>query len=457
MAADLSLLLTVAGDIHLKSARTQRRLRRTLRHNLEAALARESPTAVIVAGPQGRMMVTAHDQATLEAAADAAARVFGIYRVIAVRRLAVPDLESLTTQVAELARDRVRGHTFAVRVRRRGAQPWRSVDAERAIGAALLDDSAGVDLSTPEVEVRAEVYDEEAFYVERTWDGTDGLPLGTQEAVLSLLSGGFDSPVAAWMMMRRGCPVDFVHFMMDCAQSDHALAVGYGLWERWGHGTDPLAWVVDFTEVKTSLLDRVESQHRQVVLKQLMFAAADALAARERRPALLTGEAVGQVSSQTLTNLVEIDRACERTVLRPLAGLTKNEIIGWSRHCGTHDLSARAKEVCNLADGPVEVAARRRRLERAVAALPEDLVSRALAERRVIRLADWHPGVELVPVATDTPPGTPLVGPDDPVPATGPVAFVGRDAAHRASPLAAAGRPVTVVEQPLRRGLRRAG
>jgi len=395
MAADLSLLLTVAGDIHLKSARTQRRLRRTLRHNLEAALARESPTAVIVAGPQGRMMVTAHDQATLEAAADAAARVFGIYRVIAVRRLAVPDLESLTTQVAELARDRVRGHTFAVRVRRRGAQPWRSVDAERAIGAALLDDSTGVDLSTPEVEVRAEVYDEEAFYVERTWDGTDGLPLGTQEAVLSLLSGGFDSPVAAWMMMRRGCPVDFVHFMMDCAQSEHALAVAYEMWRRWGAGTRPRAWVIEFRDVKQALLDHVDGSHRQVVLKQLMFRVASAIAEAERLPALVTGESVGQVSTQTIWNLAVIDRVHSSTVLRPLAGLSKDEILEWARRIGTHDLSARAKEVCNLSTGPVEVAAQARRLARATATLPDDLVERALRTRRVLPLAEWHPGLDL--------------------------------------------------------------
>lgn len=451
------LLLTVSGDVHLKSARTQRRLRRTLRANLDAALDRNAPGARVTRGPQGRLAVVTDDPEQLEAAAGAAARVFGIYRVVQVEQLTAASLPDLVTALSERALPWVEGHTFAVRIRRRGNQDWRSSDAERDIGTALLPASAGVNLGDPEVEVRAEVYDDDVYLVERTWDGADGLPLGTQESALSLLSGGFDSPVAAWMLMRRGCPIDFVHLMMDCSQGDHALAVAYGLWEEWGSGTDPLAWVVDFSEVKESLLTQVASQQRQVVLKQLMFAAADALAAREHHPALVTGEAVGQVSSQTLTNLAEIDRACERTVLRPLAGMTKNEIIARARECGTHDLSARAKEVCDLSDGPVEVAARRRRLERAVAALPEDLVTRALGERKVIRLADWAPGVELAPVTDAPPPGVPVLGPDDEVPHEGPVAFSGRGAAHRASPLAAAGRPVWVVDQPLRRRLRRAG
>lgn len=393
------LLLTVSGEVHLKSARTQRKLRRVLHGIVRERLATVAPTARLGEAPRGRLLVEAADPADLERAATAAAQVFGIYRVTRARGLAAPSFDALVDAMAEVGAPLVAGKTFAARVRRRGSHDWHTGDAERAIGARLLPAAAGVNLKHPEVEVRAEVYDDVAYLIEHTWPGADGLPLGTQEPCLALLSGGFDSPVAAWLMLRRGSPVELVHFKMDCAQSDHALAVAYGVWERWGAGWDPIVWVVDFEDVKDSLLEHVPSQQRQVVLKQLMFQAADELAGRRRIPALVTGESVGQVSSQTIANLAEIDRAAHRTILRPLAGFTKDEILIWARRIGSHDLSARAKEVCNLATGPVEVAARRSRLDHARASLPQDLIPRALASRSMVRLAEWMPGMDLVPAA----------------------------------------------------------
>lgn len=391
---DRRVLLTLAGDIHLKSSRTRRLFLRILRENLRTGLHDAAPGASLEAGPPGRLTITGDDD-SLAAAVTVAATTFGVHRAELVRRVRATTLDDLAAAVAGAYREQVAGRTFAVRVRRRGDQAWKSPDAEREIGTRLRDASAGVDLSRPEVIVRVDVWDDQVHFVERQVAGPGGLPLRTQPAILSLLSGGFDSPVAAWLMMRRGSPVDFVHFMMDCAQSDHALAVAYEMWQRWGAGTRPRAWVVEFREVKEALLTHVDSAHRQVVLKQLMFRVADALARVEHLPALVTGEAVAQVSTQTIWNLAEIDRVHSSTVLRPLAGLTKDEILDWARRIGTHDLSARAKEVCNLATGPVEVAARRQRLARATATLPDDLVERALDTRRVLSLAHWHPGIDL--------------------------------------------------------------
>lgn len=435
---DRCLLLTLSGDIHLKSARTRRRFLRILRQNIRVAL-EATPGAELTGGPAGRMAITV-DEADVDAAAAAAARVFGVYRVEQVARVPAGDLDQLVEAVASAARAEVTGRRFAVRVRRRGEHSWRSIDAERAIGSALLDGSGGVDLTHPEVTVRVEVWDGDAFVTERRWPGADGLPLGTQPPVLSLLSGGFDSPVAAWLLMRRGCPVDLVHFTMDCAQSEHALAVGYEVWRRWGAGTEPRAWVIEFREIKEALLDHVDSAHRQVVLKQLMFAAAAGLARREHHPVLVTGESVGQVSSQTITNLAEIDRAHDASVLRPLAGLTKEEIMGYARRIGTYDLSARAKEVCDLATGPVATAARRSDLRRANAALPADLVARALDARRVVSLPHWEPGIDPIPVVSELLDGVPVVHEGEEAPASGPVAFAGRDAVARATEQAGRGR-----------------
>ncbi|MGH9052775.1 MAG: tRNA sulfurtransferase [Acidimicrobiia bacterium] len=446
------VLLTLSPEIHLKSSRTRRRFRRVLAANLEAALAAQAPGARLQV-EWDRWRIEGGDE---ERVTRAAARTFGVQRALIVRPLPVESLGQLAESVAQLTRDRVAGQTFAVRVHRRGEHEWRSIDAEREIGTRLLAASAGVDLSDPQVEVSVRVAGQQAFLVARTVEGPSGLPLGTQGRVLVLLSGGFDSAVAAWMMMRRGTPVDFVHFTLDCAQGEHALAVAQELHRLWGYGSRPLAHLVDFQEAKEVLQAEVDPRLRQVVLKQLMMTAADRLAARHRILALVTGESVGQVSSQTLEHLAAIDRASTRSVLRPLAGFTKQEIIDRAKLVGTHDLSARAREVCDLSGGPVAVAARPNQLERAVAGLPEGLVDGLLEERHVVAVEDWRPGEALVPVVSEGPVGVPLVELNglEKLPEDGPVAVSGRRAPHVASRLHGRGRAVWVVEQPRHRAVR---
>ncbi|MDP8958745.1 MAG: THUMP domain-containing protein [Actinomycetota bacterium] len=442
------ILLTLSPEIHLKSSRTRRRFLRLLSANLRAALAAQAPGARLRT-QWDRLTIEGEDLAT---AARVAARIFGVQKAHTTRPVPWRSFQELGEGVAALARPQVSGKTFAVRVRRRGVHDWSSLDAERLIGSLLVQHSAGVDLDHPQVEIRVRVDQDCARWVEQVVEGPEGLPLGSQGRVMALLSGGFDSAVASWMLMRRGSPVDFVHFRLDCAQSEHAMAVAHHLHERWGHGSRPLLHLIDFQAVKDALQERVDPRLRQVVLKQLMLQAADRLAARSRSPALVTGESVGQVSSQTLEHLAAIDRWCSRTVLRPLSGLTKQEIIDWSRRVGTHDLSARAKEVCDLSDGPVAVAARHSELAQAHGRLPEALLSRALEERRVLTVEDWVPGDPLVAVVAQPPDGIPLIGldrgPDGEVslPPSGPVALGGRRAPWVASRLHRRGRQVWVVE-----------
>ena len=393
MTPEYVSLLALSGDFYVKSKRTQRRFRRVLWANLTAAVRDLAPSATVLRGPTtGRVLLEADSVEELRAAAPASADVFGIANVMLARRTRIASLDDLVEQVTESAHERVTGRTFSVRVRRRGAHEWRSKEAEIRIGALLLDASSGVNLDQPEVEVRVEVYGETAYLVEQSWKGIAGIPLGTQERVLALLSGGFDSPVAAWMLMRRGSPVDFLHFELECSQTDQALSVAYDLARRWSAGSPPRAWVVDFSEVGERLERDVDGPLRQVVLKRLMIRAAEAIARQADLPALVTGESVGQVSSQTIANLVAIDEGSTYTILRPLAGLTKEEIIDRSKRIGTHDLSLQAQEVCQLTTGPVDVAVKVSKLERAMEVLPEDLLQRAVSEARILPVSEWMPG-----------------------------------------------------------------
>lgn len=438
------VLLTLSSEIHIKSSRTRGRFMKRLARNLGSKLAKKAPETRLLR-TWDRFILEGGD---LEKAAQLASETFGVQRAQIVRSIRAPNLEDLARQVAEASRDRVRGKTFAVRVKRRGEHTWRSMDAERLIGTLLLPDSAGVDLTNPEVCVRLYVLEREVFLVEKSIEGPDGLPLGVQGRTLTLLSGGFDSAVAAWMIMRRGAQTDFLHFLMDCAQSEHSTAVAYELFDRWGHGGRSLMHVVDFQLVKEELHTKVDSRLRQVVLKQLMISVADQVAEKLGIPVLVTGECVGQVSSQTLEHLAAIDRHATRTILRPLSGLTKREIIELSRRVGTHDLSARAKEVCDLSDGPVATAAGRRELEFAFDSLSPGLSQEVLAQWRVLAVKDWGPGDPMVPVVPEAPEGIPLVQLEsEDVPESGPIALAGRRAPHVASALHRAGREVWVVDE----------
>lgn len=379
---------TLSGDVFLKSRRTQARLVAKVLENLRAAV-----------GDLDIERLDAHRFAVDEggaeprALAEGVARVFGVGGVDVVTELAAGDLDHLARAVTEAASRRVAGRTFAVRVKRRGDHPWRSRDLEVAAGTLLVAAGGRVDLERPEETVAVTVLDDRAFLVVDHLDGAAGLPLGSQGTVLALISGGFDSAVAAWMAMSRGAAVEFVHFTLTCSQSDHALAVAHTLWERWGAGMEPLAHVVDFQPIREVLVADVDPRMRQVVLKVLMARAAEQIARERRIGAAVTGDALGQVSSQTLRHLTAVSRSVDLPLLRPLFGMGKEEIIARARRIGTAEISERAREVCDLSDGGVvATGASRRAVGGATAAVPDELLEHAVTTRKTFRLDDWMPG-----------------------------------------------------------------
>ncbi len=384
------LHLTISGDVFLKSRRTQPRMIARVIDNVRAALAGSDLVPRRIANH--RFSVDTDDAAI----ADRLARVFGISSVDTVVVVPGNDLDRLAVAVAELNADRVAGRTFAVRPKRTGRHDWRSHDLAVKVGDLLRAAGGTVDLERPDETVGVRIVDDEAYVVIEHRRGAGGLPIGTQGPVLGLVSGGFDSIVALWMMMSRGTAPELVHFTLNCAQSDHALAVSHAMWERWGFGSDPLVHVVEFQEVKEALLADVDRRMRQVALKVLMVQAAERIAAERKIEALVTGDALGQVSSQTLPHLAAISRSVEIPILRPLVGMTKETIIDVARRVGTAEISARAREVCDLSGGgTVATAARTSAVHRAAELVPEALMAEAVETRKSFRLADWVPGTVL--------------------------------------------------------------
>ena len=388
----MTLHVTLSGDVYLKSRRTQQRLIRTVRVNLDKALRSVGYDGPVVRLGTHRFSL-APGAEDIDAVRSAALRVFGVGSVDIVVEAEYETMEDLARTVAAFSADRVRGRTFAARVKRRGTHTWNSMDLARAIGAELIDVGRSVDLTNPEESVDVTVLDDKAFIVIDHERAAGGLPIGTQDRVLCLISGGFDSVVAAWMLMSRGCTVDFVHFSLNCAQSDHALAVAGELVSAWGYGMDPTVHLVEFQPVKDALFEHVEPRMRQVTLKVMMADAASQIAQSEDISALVTGDALGQVSSQTLPHLVAVSKASTTPILRPLLGLPKETIIDMARTIGTAELSARAQEVCDLSDGrPVATAATQRLVDSTVASMPEHVLADVIAIAKVFKLSDWAPG-----------------------------------------------------------------
>jgi thiamine biosynthesis protein ThiI len=382
---------TLSGDIFLKSRRTRPGMTRRVLANVGHAVAEAGCDTPLEKLGSYRFAVDAGDRNA--DVVERLVRVFGVASVSETIELDGGDLDHLASEVARHTQDRVSGRTFGVQVKRRGHHPWSSYALACTTGDLLVAAGGTVDLDDPEEPVEITVLDHRAFLVVERHRGPGGLPVGTQEPLLVLISGGYDSIVAAWMMMSRGSPVEFVHFALSCSQSDHALAVARSLWERWGYGTDPKVHVVEFQPVKQALLDNVDARMRQVALKVLMARAASQIANEQGVLAMVTGDALGQVSSQTLPHLIGVSEASDVPVLRPLLGLPKETIIQMARRIGTAEISGRAREVCDLSEGrPVETAARPDRVGRSARNIPEVLMEDAVATRKTFQLKDWFPG-----------------------------------------------------------------
>ena len=239
--------------------------------------------------------------------------------------------------------------------------------------------------------MRVEVLADRAFCCLRKEPGAGGLPSGASGRVACLLSGGIDSPVAAWRMIKRGCRVRFVHFhsypILSRTSQDKVAEIA-ALLTR--HQLQSRLYVVAFGEIQRQVVLAVPPPLRVVVYRRLMLRIAERIARASGSAALVTGEAVGQVASQTLDNMAVIDASASLPVLRPLVGMDKEEIVDEARRLGTYEVSIIPDEDCCTLFTPKHPATRAtvRQLDEAEAALPVDaLVEEAAdgAERRDLR------------------------------------------------------------------------
>jgi tRNA uracil 4-sulfurtransferase len=294
-----------------------------------------------------RLLLTFKNDVEPTLAVERIGRVFGIANFSLVKRTA-RDIDALRSGILQ----QVNGTHFAsFRIEtQRGDKtfPFTSPEINRLLGAAVKEKSgARVDLTNPELTVTVEILPRDAFFGFNRIAGPGGLPVGASGRLIALISGGIDSPVAAYRMMQRGCRVIFVHFhsapYQDKTSQEKVRQLVTNLTR---HQFRSRLHLVPFGEIQRQIVASVARPLRVILYRRMMLRIAEAIAGKEKAKALVTGESLGQVASQTLDNMAVIQRASRLPILRPLVGMDKQEIIDQARRIETFDISSIPDQDC---------------------------------------------------------------------------------------------------------------
>ena len=273
--------------------------------------------------------------------------VFGVANFSLVETTA-RDIEALRARILE-ALNGTRFESFRIETQRGDKTfPLNSPEINRRLGAAVKEKSAArVDLTHPELTVFVEILPRDAFFGFNKIPGAGGLPVGASGRVVSLISGGIDSPVAAYRMLQRGCRLIFVHFhsapYLDKTSQEKVRQLVTTLTR---HQFQSRLYMVPFGEIQRQIVAAVNRPLRVILYRRMMLRIAEGLARKEKAKALVTGESLGQVASQTLENMAVIQQAATLPILRPLVGMDKQEIIDQARRIGTFDISSIPDQDC---------------------------------------------------------------------------------------------------------------
>ncbi len=367
---------------------------RTLVRNVNRALRGLGPATT--RRLRGRLLVEGVPASALPQAVERLQKVFGL-ATISPGVEVPPTLDDMARAAVAL----VEGEplpSFAVRARRAEKHyPFTSQEIGRVVGAAVVQATgAPVNLRRPHVEIFVEVANERAFVSTSRFRGPGGLPVGTGGLGVVLFSAGIDSPVAAWRMMKRGMEVILVHFhsqpFADRASEEKARRLAAILAE-W-HGPVELV-IVPLIDAQQAIIAYAPERYRTLLYRRMMLRVAERVARERRAHALITGDSLGQVASQTVENMTAVTEATSMLVLRPLVGYDKSEIIAEAQRIGTYDVSILPQDdACTLLDPRrVETRATVEAVRRAEAGLDvEALADATFAQAHWERIPPpwWH-------------------------------------------------------------------
>ncbi|MEW5249653.1 tRNA uracil 4-sulfurtransferase ThiI [Microbulbifer discodermiae] len=374
-------------EITIKSNPVRKRMSRQLKDNLQRLLrplddriqVRKDWEKIDVIAPDA----VAHLGDRIEAVLS---HTPGIANYSRVRQFPLGDLQDIYRKTLSVWGPALKDKTFCVRVKRTGQHDFKSLDVEQYVGGGLNvnTEAAGVKLRNPDITVKLEIRHDKLNVVEEQHPGLGGFPLGTQDPVLSLISGGFDSTVASYLTMKRGIRTHFLFFNLGGRQHELGVKeVAYYLWNKYGASHRVRFVTVPFDQVVAEILERVDDSHMGVILKRMMLRAASVIARELEVDAVVTGEAIAQVSSQTLKNLAVIDRVTDTLVLRPLVTSDKSDIIKTSRAIGTEAFTAQIPEYCGVISIKPTTRAKIEKVEAEENRFDFAILDRAIADRNI--------------------------------------------------------------------------
>ncbi len=327
----------------------------------------------------------------MDAAADVVSKVFGIAGYS--RAAAVPkDMQTIVRAAAQYLKPELdRVSTFKVESKRSDKHfPLKSPEISREVGGYLLKNNPHlkVDVHNPDVVVTVEVREKYAFIHGNQQKGAGGMPVGTAGKAAILISGGIDSPVAAYMMAKRGVVLTGIHFASPPYTSDRAEQKVHELMEEVAAYAGRMnLFVVNFTEIQEQIKDHCPEDLFTIIMRRMMMRCAERIARSQGCGALITGESLGQVASQTMDAIQCTDAVAGLPIFRPVIGMDKNEIVTISRQIGTFDTSIQPYEDCCTVFTPKHPRLHPglETLEKAETALDLDaLVERAVKNTRLV-------------------------------------------------------------------------
>lgn len=380
------------GELGLKGKNINQFINK-LQRNVQKSLA--SYPEVRVTRSSGRMFVVlnGHEPAPI---VEACKKVFGIYSMSLAMKVKnnEDEIKDAALQALTSAKN---AKTFKVNVRRANKQfPITSQEMNQLLGAHLLINTSGftVDVHKPDVEVRVEIRQNATYIYSEIIDGARGLPVGTGGKTLLLLSGGIDSPVAAYLMMKRGVQVEMIHFHSPPFTSERAKQKVLDLTEVLSkYGGAIKVHLVPFTKLQQKIFTQIPERYGMTVMRRIMVKIAEIISQQRNILSLTTGESLGQVASQTMASMNAINEVTNLPIIRPLVALDKEEIIKMAKEIGTYDISIRPYEDCCTIFVPSSPATNPKRdkvvaLERKVDFLPE--IEEAINETEIVEISNQN-------------------------------------------------------------------
>src|SRR5574344_1476478 len=276
----------------------------------------------------------------------------GIDQVLeAIQINEMDSLDKIKVEVNKYMSKEIVDKTFVIRAKRVGTQDFKSIDIEQTVGGYMLahNKTKGVDLRNAEVTIKLELEHNKLNIITQKHQGLGGFPLGSQGEILSLMSGGFDSTVASYLSIKRGLKTHFIFFNLGgVAHEIGVKQVSWYLWNKFGRSQRVSFITVPVEDVVSQIFKDISAPYMGVMLKRLMLLASEKIAQNLNVDALITGESVAQVSSQTLKNLRLIDDVSNILVLRPLSFMSKPDIIEIASKIGTKRFAEAMPEYCGV-------------------------------------------------------------------------------------------------------------